>query len=429
MITKCIFISHSAKEPETEDFLEKIYAELTKKSFDVLVDRERLNFGDNWKYEIFNWMGSCHCALILFSKNAIENSIWVAREVNILNWRKTQDSNFFLIPIYFDVTPEDIKKSELFTDLNLHEIESLTDRNIEVFVQRLEKLVEKLDIKTPLDEVALQISTRLEDISHIEEKRVKIIEEMHDKNNKEILSWLPNRDPCLVLAVKMLNLGLYKSIDILQYLCKYLETRKIKFIFDLLAPSWVDIRAATNISECALSGERKTVVVLNCNEPFSVEMYVRRASNGLPKEWLLCHYSCVYGADLSEVVTDIEKLLIMELVDTEFHETYESKRKALKTALKARNIKRKPVFVDLQYSKHIAELLPELQDTFPQVTFILVTGKDFPEYTELEDLLKGLHFKFLEPPLEPKAEDQALYEYDSSYSLLSDILKGVNHGI
>jgi len=418
MVTKCIFISHSAKESETADFLELLSTQLKEESFDVLVDRKRLNLGDNWKYEIYNWMGTCHGALILLSKSAIEDSMWVVREVNNLLWRRTLDSNFFLIPIYFGVTPEDVKKNKLFDDLDLENYHGITDGNSEDLIQIKKELVEKLKknhITTPLDEVAYQIATKLEGLSRERNRRIEIINNTLDKLNLETEPWLPNRDPCLVLATKMLNLGLCESANILNIFCDYLDFKYIKQIFDLLAPSWVDLRVATCVSKCALHEEHKTVVVLNSIEDFSAKMYVRRASNRPPGSWLIHHYSGVYEVDpVANIVTEIENLLIDELVSDEYDKSKSQKQQALRRALIRRNEMKKPVFISLKYTKNIAKLLPELQSALPLVTLFLLTGESFPAHNELE----GLRFKFLEPPLEPRGEKQAMEEYDSAYGMI-----------
>jgi hypothetical protein len=419
MVTKYLFISHSAKESETADFLELLSTQLKEESFNVLVDRERLNLGDNWKYEIHNWMGSCHAALILLSKNAIENSMWVLREINNLLWRRTLNSNFILIPIYFGVTPEDIKKNKLFDDLDLEKYHGIIYGNSEDSIQVIKaELVEKLQqnlITTPLDEVAYQIATKLEGLSRERNGRIEIIRNTLDKLNIEIEPWLPNRDPCLVLATKMLNLGLYESVKILDCFCDYLDSKDVKQIFDLLAPSWVDLRAANSVSKCALCEEYKTVVVLNSTEFFSADMYVRRASNRPPKSWLIQNFSGVYGADpAADIVTEIETLLIKKLVSDEYDRSESEKRQALKRALITRNKRKKPVFIVLNYTKNIAKLLPDLQSSLPLVTFFLLTGESFPAHKELE----GLRFKFLEPPLEPRAENQAFKEFDGAYGMI-----------
>jgi len=78
MVKSRIFISHSAKELDTSEFLEKLYEKLKEDSaFDVLVDRERLIPGCKWRDEIYTWMGLCHGAVILLTKNLLSDKSYI----------------------------------------------------------------------------------------------------------------------------------------------------------------------------------------------------------------------------------------------------------------------------------------------------------------------------------------------------------------
>ena len=44
-------------------------------------------------------MGLCHSAIILFSPGVAAKPDWVRKEATILEWRKTLDPNFVLIPV------------------------------------------------------------------------------------------------------------------------------------------------------------------------------------------------------------------------------------------------------------------------------------------------------------------------------------------
>lgn len=238
-----------------------------------------------------------------------------------------------------------------------------------------------------------------------------------DKLNIEIEPWLPDRDPCLVLATKMLNLGLYESVKILDCFCDYLNSKDVEQIFDLLAPSWVDLRAANSVSECALHKEHKTVVVLNSSDYFSADMYVRRASKRPRKTWCIHQISGKFGVNpVADIVTEIETVLTKELVSDEFDISESEKRQKLKGVLKKRNKDRKPVFIVLhcKEKENIAQLLPELQSVLPFVTFFLLVGQNFHENKELE----GLRFKFLKPRLDPKAEKQAKDEFYDAHGMI-----------
>ncbi|MFZ4703509.1 MAG: toll/interleukin-1 receptor domain-containing protein, partial [Candidatus Methylumidiphilus sp.] len=79
---------------------------------DVLVDKDRLKPSDDWNHRLNLWLQECHAAIILFSKRAIENSAWVAKEATILSWRAELNPKFKLFPVMLkgETTPDDLKR-------------------------------------------------------------------------------------------------------------------------------------------------------------------------------------------------------------------------------------------------------------------------------------------------------------------------------
>lgn len=109
MLNPSIFISHSAKDKSSKALLEELYAALNK-NFDVLLDKERLKPGVDWRLELFGWLRRCDSAVILFSQDALK-SRWVLQEATILNWRCSYEKNFSIVPILLSpVTPDDLKE-------------------------------------------------------------------------------------------------------------------------------------------------------------------------------------------------------------------------------------------------------------------------------------------------------------------------------
>ncbi len=79
---------------------------------EVLVDQDGLIPGKDWEQRLNEWLAECNKAIILFSRRAIEESNWVAKEATILSWRREIDADFELIPVLLDgeTTPEDLQK-------------------------------------------------------------------------------------------------------------------------------------------------------------------------------------------------------------------------------------------------------------------------------------------------------------------------------
>ena len=82
---------------------------------EVLVDKQGLLPAQKWNHELNLWLAECHVAIILFSKRAIEKSLWVAKEATILSWRAELEPDFKLIPVMLDgqSSPADLAKDFL----------------------------------------------------------------------------------------------------------------------------------------------------------------------------------------------------------------------------------------------------------------------------------------------------------------------------
>ena len=79
---------------------------------DVLVDKDRLQPSDDWNHRLNLWLQECHAAIILFSKRAIENSGWVAKEATILSWRADLNPDFklFLVMLQGETMADDLRR-------------------------------------------------------------------------------------------------------------------------------------------------------------------------------------------------------------------------------------------------------------------------------------------------------------------------------
>ena len=86
-----VFISHSTKEEFSEQVLKAIKTVL-EPDFHLLLDRDVLPPGEEWRHELHTWLGWCHAAVILFSPEALVSS-WVLKEATILTWRRDLDKD------------------------------------------------------------------------------------------------------------------------------------------------------------------------------------------------------------------------------------------------------------------------------------------------------------------------------------------------
>lgn len=409
-----IFISHSAREPTSGRFLTRLSGALDAAGFDVLVDRERLELGVDWRDELYTWMGLCHGAVILLSESACRaDSVWVPRETSILLWRRTLDPNFLIVPVYLDsVTPEHVQGGG-FQDLGLTALQAVPrgtpKRMVEAVKARLGVLKSERPA-TPLECVAEQMAFLLREVPE------DVIGAVSGATGVELGPWSPGAEPRSLLALKLLQVSLSRAIDAIETLSAYLEEASADRLLALVAPGWVDLRAARWIPDCAKCQDSKLPVALNAKSLFSAEMYVRRASCQPPKtSWPVYTISGVHGEGaVAELAGEIERCLIRAFGLTPDPLEQRSLAARLRGVLELRNRQGKPVFIALPFSPSMAKLLPELRRALPLVTFFLLTGDDFPAAEHLDTKL----VRRLEPKLEPGAEQRAQDEYDYARSVI-----------
>jgi ADP-ribose pyrophosphatase YjhB (NUDIX family) len=144
MLKPRIFISHSARDADAREVLERIDQGLESAGFEVMLDRKRLRGGDEWEVKLFTWLKSCDGAVVLFSQNAL-TSDWVAQESTILNFRLRAESGdgFVLLPVLLPpVQPRGLEGSRL-GPLNLRRLQAVTGENAEQLASDVVKIFQE----------------------------------------------------------------------------------------------------------------------------------------------------------------------------------------------------------------------------------------------------------------------------------------------
>jgi hypothetical protein len=113
-------------------------------------------------------------------------------------------------------------------------------------------------------------------------------------------------------------------------------------------------------------------------------MYVDRASCRPPKtRWPIVNSTGVYGERAGEeIVAEVEQNLIQEFRLADDPQMSDPKAR-LSGLLRERQRDGRPVFAALRFSTPVVAALPELQLLLPSVTFILLSGNEFPASTLL----------------------------------------------
>jgi hypothetical protein len=410
-MTRRIFVSHSNSDPDSAAYIEAVDAALTGAGFEVLVDRKRLEPGARWRDEIYTWMGLCHGAVILVSEAAMRpGSVWVPRETSILLWRRTLDPKFVVIPACLGtVSPADLDGG-VFQDMQLGEIQTAPAATPADLAAALTGRFAPLAApRTPLEVLASRLAELLRPVSD------GAVEEAIEALAIDLGPCTPPGDPRLALALALLQAPLRDSLYALEVLAESMDGSKADQVLSMIAPSWVDLCAARWLADCGTRAEDKPAAVLNAATPFCARMYVDRASCRPPKtRWPIVTPTAVHGErPAQEIAAEVEQNLIHEfrLADDP---AMPDPRVRLAALLRERQRDGRPVFAALRFSPAIAATLPELQRLLPSVTFVLLSGEEFPAPAFLE----GRRVCLVEPRLAPGAEAQAQLDFDYVRSII-----------
>jgi hypothetical protein len=220
------------------------------------------------------------------------------------------------------------------------------------------------------------------------------------------------------LGLQLLQVELRHATPVLERLVPHMVDERIAGrILDLLAPAWVDLCAARWLADCALRVGEKPVAVVNASSRFAAEMYVRKASAKPPRTaGPLVSLGQVYGeTPLEEMVSEIKRALIQEFrLETDPFEDDLDQR--LEDLLTLRDDLGKPVFVVMRFDASAWKRLYQLQLALPRITFLVLSGDDFPETVEPTESAVCL----IEPKLQPGDELDAKTDWNFARSVIGN---------
>jgi hypothetical protein len=216
-----VFISHVNGDPTGEEFWPALRNRLVTMGFNVLVDREVLKPGTLWRSEIYGWIGLCDAAVILISRQALENpdKHWVARETACLVCRRYVDPSLKIIPVLLDgITFADFNVTDRFRDLQLEETMCVMGSDLDAVAAGLRNLQPLSD--TLLSKLANHIRAELAEF-HLAK-----IEAVLDDCDVDLATWSSGDDPRRRLALSLLTIDVGKLPRILGRLVRLDPTRR-----------------------------------------------------------------------------------------------------------------------------------------------------------------------------------------------------------
>lgn len=128
-----IFISHGVdkSKPDELAFLDALALHIAhdapgEPAHELLLDRTRLEAGDDWAGVLHDWLAECQAAVLLLSPRALQRP-WVLKEATILSFRHRRDPAFLLLPVLLPgVTSQDLTAHAGFSALGLDATQAFT---------------------------------------------------------------------------------------------------------------------------------------------------------------------------------------------------------------------------------------------------------------------------------------------------------------
>lgn len=409
-----VFICHSADDPTVDGVLKELRKHLCGPDFDILVDVEVLQLGDEWRNEICAWIGMCDSAVILLSEGAFNaDKPWVFWEASLLTWRHIMQDDFLVIPAFLEgVDPDRLANDPRFKELRLSQLQgqSLNKDPVTLaaaLADRIKTAAADASMRSGapavLNFLTQQIEGQLRDID------INILEVAAKELELDLGPWRPQQRPARLLALKLLHTPLGEAIAPLEHLSGWgVAAERFDRILNILKPSWIDLRAAQTIVSSVRDDAPAPCVIINTSNMITTNMFVSRA-HGKPLNDTAHRTLSIttrfgenavedIGGEITEaLINEFERHLVVAPDDPD-----QLEQEILETVADLKSAG-KPVYVALFDVPGAVRVIPALQRRFPAVHFIMVTGDDLPAD---EDCPFPVFVK-IEPELLPDQEKNA----------------------
>lgn len=394
-----VFISHAAHgDPSGLAFIDRLKAKLQPR-FAVLVDKDDIPTGEEWRRTLNTWIGGCHAAVLLLSPRALERP-WVAYEASILRFRDNcKVVSVFLKP----VTYQDIQNSDL-APAAIDALQAIIADDADEIIAKVNAALDGVaSLHTPIDQQRLFARFALKDIPE------ELARQVTDQLGFDFGDWRSNA--CDDLALALMSSPLKSAAKAVLQIKRYLKDEDArKDLFQIIANSWVDEGSTSALRSIARrQNDLRGVTIPHALRSLTGQCYITRATNRAPLDsW---KWASISNGICSENASEaLEKQVEQSLLTT----LRAGSSEVLASKLRAREQMDEPVFVILPGAGLDGEIVNHLRTRFPTVTFIALAGDD--ENTKKVLLRSGL--TTLKPELDLGFEDK----FHEQYSLAEEVL-------
>lgn len=286
-----IFLSHSTKTPFTAKVRDRLAARLRAKGFRVLLDVEGVEAGERWRAVLLRWLGECHGAVVLFSREALDVSAWVHTEATVLSWRLSRDPGFLLVPALLGDVQLEETGFDGFEPVQLREVQFARDVCDPTITEdeRVDRLVEAISARfepamfggTLGDQFLVHWLERLRScLIHISNPFFlgKAAEALGVDLGRELTVVEPSAVQGL-LAHALLHAKPDMALEALAELAAGLPNPQVRReLVELVKPGWVREDAARHLGPVARRAEpMERNAAINAAQDTSAEFYLARA--------------------------------------------------------------------------------------------------------------------------------------------------------
>lgn len=418
-----LFLSHSAHSEADTGILDELEARLAKEGFQVYCDRNRLKAGDRWRDELYTAIGTCHAAVVLITREALDIARypWVFKECAMFTLLHWADSGFPIFPVAMTgVTEQDIRDSKLEV-LQLDEIQLGYHTDPDGFVATLkQKMCERVCSQSsePLYRYQSDIAARLPD-------NERLLRQAIQNADSELDRWDPLEDSGHRLARILLSLPPERLINALRVLLPTLGAQGSAGLIRMLMPFWIDLPAIARLNSVVQADQRalpgdpdlavppppRTAFGVNARVPRTAELHARRAGAYRSAPYMVVLPPDDAGADDEGRITA--------------HVVAEMKRRAGRTSTAAypyRAVLKRalewPTFVVLPPGCDDEEVIRNLRARLWPFVFMILTEPDDRNGPGLPN------FRMLEPPLDEDAEERLHDDFDRVMTQVNTAIEG-----
>jgi hypothetical protein len=375
-----IFLSHSSKDPA---LTQAVSAALETPAgdhpgYEVLVDAQCLQAGEEWPVQLHSMMAYAHAGLILLTRAAIARPDWVRNEAYILAWRRSLDPAFKLFYVLLD----DVKSTDLsaagFDPTHLRLIQAIEAGDPAGIAGEAKALGPKgTGSRTPFEELALKLAEFLRGVDP------SLLGLVCERLKAPPLPWRPGSQAEYVerMAARLLSgqLGDYEKLSALINELKSLAVppASLKIALRWMAPYWLPPAAsgrfAAVVRDLWHDSEGGTALINGRHViPYTAEMFVYKAR---PFDFQ-CRIAEI-EAPAHKADAEYYKHQICEWLRRKMPDDYERCDDAAIVELLSDELPF--LFVPLPVPVPDTITLDTLRAWFPRVVFLVWTGDTLPE--------------------------------------------------